>query len=361
MELILLCLLTQAGPVGYYKGDDTPPVATDSSPNARDGVYNGAVTSATKPTLLFTNTTSMSFDGVDDNVDVASFPWATGGPVTVAFWNFVPTGSVQNSSAFTVGNMDNANRFHIHGPWGDGNLYWDYGDLGNNGRIFTSYATYVNAWTHVAVVSAGTGGNFKAIYLNGTPVISATNSNGPVVALTGLQIGSWTGAGLRHKGLIDDFRIYDRVLTAAQIQLLAQGNTEPGAPSVNLTVAVGQADLTWAAVPYAATYTVERSVSGGAWTAVATGITQTSYTDSGLTSGLSYTYRVTAVGVSAGPPSTPNGLTIPFPAPRTNDHSEGLFDENCSCGSIAPGGPTSWVPLVALAALFARRRKSTFL
>src|SRR5688572_7292656 len=112
----LLCLLTQAGPVAYYKGDDTPPTATDSSPNARNGVYtNGATTDPSKPAAL--TGTSMLFDGVDDVVNVATFPWpAAGGPVTVAYWSFVAAADVRNSSSFTVGAVEAPNRFHIHGP-----------------------------------------------------------------------------------------------------------------------------------------------------------------------------------------------------------------------------------------------------
>ncbi|HEX7901119.1 MAG TPA: LamG-like jellyroll fold domain-containing protein [Planctomycetota bacterium] len=351
----LLGLLTQAGPVGYYKGDDTPPMAIDSSPNARNGVYtNGATTNPSKPAAL--TGTSMSFDGVDDLVSETTFPWPTGGPVTVAFWNFVPTGSVQNSSAFTVGNMDNANRFHVHGPWGDSVLYWDYGDINANGRISANYASRVNAWTHVALVSEGVGGAFKAIYFDGTVAASATNSNGPVVALTGLQIGSWTGPALRHKGLIDDFRIYGRVLTPAQIQLLAQGGTEPTtAPVVNMVVTTGTADLSWAAVPNAVSYTIERSVAGGAFTQIAS-VTGTSYTDSGLTPGVIYSYRVTPVSVSAGPVSNTVSDTIPFPPPRTNDHGEGLFDDKCACGSSAPGTSIPWALLPIALLAFLRRR-----
>jgi MYXO-CTERM domain-containing protein len=343
--------------VAYYKGDDTPPAAVDSSPAARSGVYtNGATTSATTATVLFANATSMSFDGVDDVVTEATFPWpAPGGPVTVAWWNFIPTGSVQNSSAFTVGALDTANRFHVHGPWGDNTLYWDYGDLGGTGRISTPYAAFVNAWTHVAVVSAGNGGAFKAIYLNGAVAASATSSDGPDVALTGLQIGSWNT--LRHKGLIDDFRIYDRVLTAGQIQLLAQGNTEPTtAPTVNLTVAPGQADLSWPAVAGAVSYTIQRSQNGGAFATIAS-VTGTTYTDTGLTIGDTYTYRVAAVSVSAGPFSTPVGLIIPAPPPRTDGHSEGLLDDNCACGSTANGGAgAAWALLALLGISFSRTR-----
>lgn len=340
----LLSLLAQAGPVSYYKGDDTPPDAVDSSPAARLGTYtNGATTDPFKPTLLFANATSMKFDGADDVVDVATTPWpATGGPVTVAFWNFVPTGGVQNSSAFTLG-ADGNERFQAHAPWGDNILYWDYGNIGGAGRISVDYAPRINLWTHVALVSEGNGGAFKGIYINGALAASAATSDGPDIALTGLQIGSW--GGTRHRGQIDDFRIYDRVLTAAQIQLLHQGHTEPGAPAVNISIAPGQADLSWAPVPGAASYLIQRSLNGLAFADLAT-VTTTSYTDTPIAYGATVVYRVAAIGVSRGPFSSNVGGTIPSPTPRVEDHEEGLLDENCSCGAAAAG---AWMPWSVLA------------
>src|SRR5688572_18291764 len=83
----ILCLVAaQAGPIGYYKGDDTPPVATDSSPNARDGVYaNGATTDPAKPAVL--TGTSMSLDGTDDEITIPhNTAFNLTGDMTVAFW-----------------------------------------------------------------------------------------------------------------------------------------------------------------------------------------------------------------------------------------------------------------------------------
>lgn len=355
MGALLICLLAQAGPVAYYKGDDTPPAAVDSSPAARSGTYtNGATTDPAKPALLFLNATSMKFDGADDFINETTTPWpAAGGPVTVAFWNFVPTGAVQNSSAFTVGAQDGANRFHAHAPWGDNVLYWDYGNLGGAGRISVNYASRINLWTHVALVSEGNGGAFKAIYLNGAVAASAATSDGPDIALTGLQIGSW--GGLRHRGQIDDFRIYDRVLTAGQIQLLYQGHTEPGAPNVALSVVPGQADLSWAAVTGATSYLIQRSLDGAAFADLAT-VTATSYSDTPIPFGSTVVYRVAAIGVSRGPFSTNVGGTIPLPTPRTEDHEEGLLDQNCSCGAASVGMSTSWAFLGLLLVAAAGRR-----
>jgi len=58
-----------------------------------------------------------------------------------------------------------------------------------------------------------------------------------------------------------------------------------------------QATLTWATVPGATSYTIRRSTtSGGSYTNVATGITGTSYINTGLTNGTTYYYVIAAVG-----------------------------------------------------------------
>lgn len=82
----------------------------------------------------------------------------------------------------------------------------------------------------------------------------------------------------------------------------------PAAPTgVSVTRSDGAAQVTWAAVPGAESYTVERRVlgtQGASWQAVESGVTGTSYSDSTAEEGVAYAYRVLAsnsAGVS--PPS----------------------------------------------------------
>ena len=71
---------------------------------------------------------------------------------------------------------------------------------------------------------------------------------------------------------------------------------EPGAPTLNApTVSSGQVGLSWSSVSGATEYQVWRSTtSGGPYTTIAT-VTGTSHTDSTVTSGTTYFYRVAAV------------------------------------------------------------------
>jgi fibronectin type 3 domain-containing protein len=74
------------------------------------------------------------------------------------------------------------------------------------------------------------------------------------------------------------------------------GTTAPSAPT-NLSATPGntQVSLTWSASAGATSYTVKRSgTSGGPYTNVATGLTTTSYTNTGLTNGTVYYYVVSA-------------------------------------------------------------------
>lgn len=74
----------------------------------------------------------------------------------------------------------------------------------------------------------------------------------------------------------------------------------PAAPA-GLTAAAGseQAVLNWNAVSGAASYTVKRAeVNGGPYTSVATGVTGSTFTNTGLTNGKTYYYVVTAVNTA---------------------------------------------------------------
>jgi fibronectin type 3 domain-containing protein len=82
----------------------------------------------------------------------------------------------------------------------------------------------------------------------------------------------------------------------------------PAAPTgVTATPGHTQITLSWTASPGAATYSVYRGTSpnGEGATAIATGVTATSFTDIGLTDGTTYYYKVTAVGT--GGESGPSG------------------------------------------------------
>src|SRR5262249_60503441 len=132
----------------------------------------------------------------------------------------------------------------------------------------------------------------------------------------GLQIGAWTGAGVHHNGQVDDFRIYKRVLSAAEVQLLFAGNSEPPIPT-GLSAAPGDTQLTvsWNPSPGAASYNLSWSLNyGGPFTNLIP-VTRTTYTLTGLTNGTPDNFAVRAVNALGPNRDSPQDAAKPVPPP----------------------------------------------
>jgi|SRR6185503_5909160 len=344
---------------GYWKGDDgnpTPGGAVDTTGTWANGTYVApATTSTTKAPVTFANPTSMSFTAGGGYVSIPSFSWPTGGPVSVAYWGYVTTAQLSNGALFSAGNLEAPNRFLIHGPWGaDGKLYWDYGDWQvAAGRISFDYSPHLNKWVHVTCVSAGNGGSYKAIYFNGVRVIEDTGpSDGPKVALSGLDIGRFQLDGMEHQGLVDDFRIYDYVLTQAEITALATAAVTPATPGgLTATPGLTTMQLDWNADATALSFNLGWSLTnGGSYTYV--NVATNTYTFTGLPNGTTYFYVVNAVnnaGQSANSSQiSATTLTPPPPPPRTQKLGSRHM---CGASSIGSGDLLWGAILVALVAL----------
>lgn len=91
--------------------------------------------------------------------------------------------------------------------------------------------------------------------------------------------------------------------------------TAPAAPaSITATAGSGSIAVTWAESSGAAYYTLERKAGSGTWSAIAQNYTGRSYTDSSVTAGTTYQYRVTAhktgtSGVLSSSPTTSGTVT----------------------------------------------------
>ena len=116
--------------------------------------------------------------------------------------------------------------------------------------------------------------------------------------------------------------------------------TVPSAPT-GLTAAAGNAQvvLSWTAASGATSYNVKRATtSGGAYTTVATGVTGTTYTNTGLTNGTTYYYVVSSVnsaGESAnssqasatptGSTTTPSSLVVQYKLSNSNANDNQIY------------------------------------
>jgi hypothetical protein len=86
---------------------------------------------------------------------------------------------------------------------------------GVNTELTGTANTALNAWTHLAATYDGT---TQRLYVNGVQVASKAVSGALTTSNGALRIGGNSVWGEYFAGLIDEVRIYNKALTAAQIQ-----------------------------------------------------------------------------------------------------------------------------------------------
>jgi hypothetical protein len=202
--------------------------ASDWSGNARNGTL---VNFPASPWVAGQLGGALTFDGVDDYVGMGNIAPATG-PITITAWITTTTSGGTSPARNLLSKRDNAqsNRgefevdralnsdemrfsFNVAGTW----YVWET----------TNFNLAVNTWTHFAVTyNAGAAPIF---YKNGaTTTLTQTFGSGAPTRGTNtaeLRIGSeFNGVESPWSGKVDDLRIYDRVLTQAQVQTVQAGN-----------------------------------------------------------------------------------------------------------------------------------------
>jgi hypothetical protein len=201
------------GLVGWWKFDEgSGTVAYDSSGNGNNGNLTNGPTWTTGKIGG-----SLSFDGVDDFVYVPSIRSVNGGGVTFAVW-IKPThfDSIDYPHIISGAGVS----FHGAGPAyipsnnkGRVGLY-----LGGSsaGEVFTRVVPLLD-WSHITAISNGT--NYQ-IFWNGVLEQQSSQVTGQV-GNSSIMIGSGANP-VNHTwlGLIDDVRIYDRALSAEEVQAL---------------------------------------------------------------------------------------------------------------------------------------------
>ena len=128
------------------------------------------------------------------------------------------------------------------------------GGGGTFGTTVGTSALPVNTWTHLAVTYDKT---TVRLYVNGTQVSSLAATGAIASSTNPLSIGSDAIWGQYFSGLIDDVRVYNTALTAAQIQTdmttpvapPAPDTTPPSAPGTLTATAISSSrvDLSWGA------------------------------------------------------------------------------------------------------------------
>ena len=170
------------------------------------------------------------------------------------------------------------------------------------------------SWSHLAATYDGT---TERLYLNGTQ-ISTLAISGSILTSTGnLKIGGNSIWGEWFNGLIDEVRVYNRALSAAEIgadmnsSISSPDTTPPSAPgTLTATGGLGQINLTWGAATDnvgVSKYDLYRGTSPGFTPTTSNRIAQpttTNYTDTSLPP---------APTTTKPPPKTPPATPAPSP------------------------------------------------
>jgi fibronectin type 3 domain-containing protein len=204
---------------------------------------------------------------------------------------------------------------------GSGTIRYAIKNNGAEQQINGPSVPSAGAWHHIAVTLSGATGK---LYVDGVAVGTNTSMTIKPSDL-GWTWGNYIGKSQFNdpylNGSVDDFRIYNRALSATEITTL-RNKALPATPTgLSATPGNTQVALSWNTASGATRYNVKRStVSGGPYVTI-TNVTSTSFTDTGLTAGTCY-YVVSALNVAivssdsaqvsatpAAPPAAPVGLT----------------------------------------------------
>ncbi len=197
--------------VGAWGFDDTSTTTTaDGSGSGNTGTLNGPVRSAAGK---FGG--ALSFDGINDWVTVAdanSLDLTTG--MTLEGW-VRPTAVGTGWRTVMLKEQPSSLIYALYAGNGKGKAATDVfttSDIGLSGTTNTP----LNAWTHLAATYDGT---TQRLYVNGVQVASKAVTGGIKVSTGALRFGgNGTWSDEWFAGLLDELRVYNRALTATEIQ-----------------------------------------------------------------------------------------------------------------------------------------------
>jgi WD40 repeat protein/formylglycine-generating enzyme required for sulfatase activity len=208
----------QQGLIAYYPFNGN---AQDESGNGNDGIVHGASLAADRHGK---QQASYQFDGRDDSILFNSvFPLNEIGARSLSFWLNVTSAKPKNSAAIIWGrdSLTDDNRFHFwlsSGP--EFSISFDIKN-GKTTLIGKPINLTKSVWQFVSLTRSND--RYK-VYVNGIPTIAYLDKNANLPSSTG-----WALAGRRRffNGLIDDIRIYNRALSAAEVKALYEYESKP--------------------------------------------------------------------------------------------------------------------------------------
>jgi len=201
---------SSAGLVAAYSfNEGTGSTVTDASGNGNTGTISGATwTTAGKygSALSFNGTSSLIAIPASASLNITS-------AITLEAWTY-PT--VSQSGWRTILQKE-SEAFWLHASSTAGALRPGAGGTfnGSTSTFYAPSAIAVTTWTHLAMTYDGA---TARLYVNGAQVSSMSVSGALQSTTTPLRIGGNVPYGEFFQGLIDEVRVYNRALSAAEIQ-----------------------------------------------------------------------------------------------------------------------------------------------
>jgi hypothetical protein len=216
-------IAVSSGMLGWWPlGEGTGTVATEISGNASSGAWSGtaAGTSGYYSTGFTLSTFVGNFNGSDDEVQVSSNPPAAANIKTIGFWAYLPSlsGTTEMVSKSTGGQGE-----EVIIAGGTANFYV-MGSSVNDTAANNSFYTGAG-WYYLTATQNGPD-SVTSIYVNGTLEGTSTAPDS-IGDTTNLTFGNWDAGGRYFDGQLSDIQLYDRPVTAAEVQTLYKQQTAP--------------------------------------------------------------------------------------------------------------------------------------
>ncbi len=210
------------GLIGHWKFDEgSGTTASDSSGNNNTGTLTNGPTWTTGKIGG-----ALDFDGIDDYVDAGSAAVLDNiRPITISAWIY-PRSHGEGDGGRIISKQDTTGRWTLHLNTTRRLLFHkDFSGSSELNRATAGSAITFNEWQHVLITWDGSSQAANVhIYRNGVETGYSTTVNGVDPpdddASSIVRIGSRSGGQNVFDGLIDDVRIYNRILSAADVQAL---------------------------------------------------------------------------------------------------------------------------------------------
>ena len=152
--------------------------------------------------------------------------------VSISFWQNL--GELRDQTTFFANSasLTPSPALNAHTPWWSGGndrqIYWDTGGCCDFGTqrisIEPAVPAWLSTWNHIVLVKNGA---TKRIYVNGTESINGLNTAPLPTDFTDMFIGNGPSGTNAVSGILDDFAVFRRELTPAEVTSLF-GGASPG-------------------------------------------------------------------------------------------------------------------------------------